>query len=80
MMWAITMTYARLRQAGIRGGLVASVHDELLLEVSEDDAEAARAILQQTMIDAFTETFPGAPTTNLVTVHTGVSWFAVKEE
>jgi DNA polymerase I-like protein with 3'-5' exonuclease and polymerase domains len=47
-----------LKARGIRGGLVACVHDELLLEVHEDDAEAARDLLKATMIDAFTETFP----------------------
>ena len=60
MLRAIAMVFRRLR--GIRGGLVASVHDELLLEVAEDDAEQARQILAETMIEAFELTFPGAPT------------------
>ena len=60
MLRAIAMVFRRLR--GIRGGLVASVHDELLLEVAEDDAEQARQILEETMVAAFELTFPGAPT------------------
>jgi DNA polymerase I-like protein with 3'-5' exonuclease and polymerase domains len=41
MLRAITMVHSRLRSTGIRGGLVASIHDELLLEVLEEDAWAA---------------------------------------
>ena len=62
MLRAITMVHRRYLAAGIRGGLVATVHDELLAEVVEADAERARDILQQTMIEAFEITFPGAPT------------------
>ena len=39
MLCAVTLTYVRLRAAGICGGLIASIHDELLLEVAEADAE-----------------------------------------
>ena len=41
MLRAIAMVFRRLR--GIKGGLVASVHDELLLEVAEDDADQGEA-------------------------------------
>ena len=34
------------------------VHDEVLLEVPEADAEKAAALLQKAMIEAFLETFP----------------------
>jgi DNA polymerase I-like protein with 3'-5' exonuclease and polymerase domains len=79
MLRAVTMTYTRLRTAGIRGGLVACVHDELLLEVAEDDAEIAREILEQAMRDAFTTTFPGAPVNGVATAAIGRTWAAVKE-
>lgn len=80
MLRAITLIYNRLRQAGTPGGLVANVHDELLcLEVVEDDAEAARQLLAQTMIDAFVETFPGAPITGVAEVSVGSNWAVVKE-
>ena len=62
----------------IRGGLVASVHDELLAEVHEDDIERARGLLQQAMTEAFVMTFPGAPTTNVATANTGRSWAEAK--
>jgi DNA polymerase I-like protein with 3'-5' exonuclease and polymerase domains len=78
MLRAITMTYRRLRAAGINGGLVACVHDELLLEIDEKDTEAAREILEQAMIDAFIETFPGAPTTGVAKAVVGRNWEELK--
>jgi hypothetical protein len=76
MLRAIALVHRRLR--GIRGGLVASVHDELLLEVAEADAEAARRILEETMVEAFEVTFPGAPTNKVVEVRVGRTWKDVK--
>ena len=78
MLRAIALTYARLKASRIRGGLVATIHDELLLEVVEDDAEAARALHTETMTESFEQTYPGAPTVNLVAVKIGRSWADVK--
>jgi DNA polymerase I-like protein with 3'-5' exonuclease and polymerase domains len=78
MMRAVTATYARLRAAGVPGGLVASVHDELLLEVDENAAETARDLLERTMIDAFQQTFPGAPTNGAAKAIIGRSWAELK--
>jgi DNA polymerase-1 len=78
MLRAIALVHRRFIDAGIRGGLVASVHDELLAEVHEDDAERARVLLQQAMIEAFVMTFPGAPTTNIATAHIGRTWAEAK--
>jgi DNA polymerase-1 len=78
MLRAITLVHARFTEAGIRGGLVATVHDELLGEVHEDDAERARGLLQQAMTGAFVMTFPGAPTTNVATANIGRSWAEAK--
>jgi DNA polymerase-1 len=80
MLRAIALVDAHFAQAGIRGGLVASVHDELLCEVVEADAEKAREILEQAMIDAFVATFPGAPTTNVATAKIGRSWADTKDD
>jgi DNA polymerase-1 len=76
MLRAITLVFRRLR--GLRAGLVASVHDELLIEAAERDAEKARAILEETMIEAFTMTFPGAPTTGVISCGVGVNWLEAK--
>jgi DNA polymerase-1 len=79
MLRAIRLVYGRLARAGIRGGLVASVHDELMVEVVEADATATREILHQAMLDAFRITFPGAPCTNIVEIGTGHSWAELKD-
>lgn len=76
MLRAIEMVFERLQ--GIRGGLVATVHDELLLEVAEDDTDKAAQILTETMIAAFEMTLPGAPTQGVVEVHVGQSWKELK--
>jgi hypothetical protein len=78
MLRAIVRTHAVLKDARIRGGLVACVHDELLLEVHEDDAEIARELLEYAMIGAFTETFPGAPVDGVATAKIGQTWAEVK--
>jgi DNA polymerase-1 len=72
MLRALALVFRRLR--GVNGGLVASVHDELLLEIAEADAEAARAILAETMTEAFATTFPGAPLAKVVEVKVGRTW------
>jgi DNA polymerase I-like protein with 3'-5' exonuclease and polymerase domains len=54
------------------------VHDELLLEVLEADANKAAVLLQHAMVEAFLETFPGAPTEGLVEATIGQSWAEVK--
>ena len=78
MLRAITLAHARLKQASINGGLIATIHDELVVEAAAADAEAARTILEQTMTDAFAETFPGAPTNGVATAKIGRNWAEVK--
>lgn len=78
MLRAITLVHARLKRARINGGLIACVHDELLLEVAEADAAAAGAILEEAMLEAFCVTFPGAPTAGIAKVASGRSWGDVK--
>lgn len=78
MLRAITLTYARLRRTHIRGGLVATVHDEILLEVHEEDAEKARVLLEETMTEAFVLTFPGAPADGVAVAHIGHNWTEAK--
>jgi DNA polymerase-1 len=78
MLRALRLVHRRLRQARLRGGLVASVHDELLLEVHADDAEIARDLLEDAMIGAFIETFPGAPVNGVAAAKVGRTWAEVK--
>jgi len=72
MLRAVRMAHERL--AGLQAWLVATVHDELLVEASEKDSERAQAILSETMAEAFAMTFPGAPTGGIVEVKVGKSW------
>ncbi len=78
LMRAIILVNDRLEEAGIGGGLVAAVHDELLIEVPEGDAERARDILERSMVDAFVDTFPGAQTNGLAVAKIGRTWADVK--
>jgi hypothetical protein len=73
-MLALAYVDDRLYEAGIEGGPVAWLHDEIVLEVREDQAERAAEILKQSMIDGFVETFPGAPLNGLVEPHIGANW------
>jgi DNA polymerase-1 len=75
---AIYLIDRMLTEAGIPGGLVLAVHDELVLEVPEDRAAEAARLLQAAMVQAFSEYFPAAPTEGLVDVHVGKKWGAAK--
>ena len=77
-MLALAYVDDRLFEAGIDGGPVAWLHDEIVLEVREDQAERAAEILKQAMIEAFVEIFPGAPINGLVEPHIGSSWGEAK--
>jgi DNA polymerase-1 len=60
------------------GAMVCTVHDELLLEVPEAEAEAAARVLEEVMTEAFVATFPKAPTLGLVDVYLGKNWKQAK--
>jgi DNA polymerase-1 len=77
-MLALAYVDDRLFDAGIDGGPVAWLHDEIVLEVRAEQAEQAAEILKQSMIDGFAETFPGAPLNGLVQPHITASWAAAK--
>jgi DNA polymerase I-like protein with 3'-5' exonuclease and polymerase domains len=73
-MLALTRIDAALIEAGIEGGPVLFVHDEIVLEVAEADAVRAGAILREKMIEAFVEVFPAAPLNGLVEVKFKKQW------
>jgi len=76
MLAAIPPVDARL--ARLRGGLILTVHDELVAEVHRDDAEAARAVLEEEMTRVFVEMFPGAPSDGIVSIGVGKDWLEAK--
>ena len=77
-MLALALIDKALPAYGIAGGPVIWCHDEIVLEVREEDAERAAALLEEAMTLAFEQIFPGAPLTGLVSVHTGRSWEETK--
>ena len=80
MLLAIRLVHQQFRKAGIRGGLIATVRDELLAEIHQDDAGISKEILYRGMTRAFELTFPGAPTPGLLQVNSGRNWKEAKEE
>jgi DNA polymerase I len=79
MLLAIKLVYLAFRKAGIRGGLIATVHDELLAEVDTADAERVKEIMHREMTRAFEISFPGALTIGLLDVRSGRNWREAKE-
>jgi hypothetical protein len=75
-MLALTFIDAALIKAGIQGGPVLFVHDEIVLEVPEADAERAGALLVDCMMRAFSTTFPNAPLDALVELQITDAWGA----
>jgi len=58
--------------------IVHCIHDEILLDVLEEDAVAAAQALEDAMIKGFLDIFPNAPAEGLVTAKIGESWADVK--
>ena len=77
-MIALARIDAALRKAGIQGGAVIWIHDEIVLEVGEADADRASRLLKEAMETAFLEILPDAPTLGLLSVKRGHSWGALK--
>jgi DNA polymerase I len=78
MMRAVAKVHRCFQTHAINGGLVLSVHDELIAEVKKECAEKALHILESSMVEAFLETFPDAPTNNLVIGKIGQTWSDLK--
>jgi DNA polymerase I-like protein with 3'-5' exonuclease and polymerase domains len=73
-MLALTLIDAAMIEAGIQGGPVLFVHDEIVLEVPEADAERAGVLLRDCMTKAFRTTFPDAPLVGLVELKIRDAW------
>jgi hypothetical protein len=65
-MLALAAIDQALFDAGIDGGPIAWVHNEVVLEIAEADALPAKRLLEQAMLDAFEQTFPGAQAIGLL--------------
>ncbi len=70
---AMNRVSARLKAEGVNAVLLLQVHDELMLEAKEEDAERAGIILREEMEHAMDLRVPLT-----VEVHTGYNWFELK--
>ena len=74
MLAALGVLPDALATAGLDATLLAVVHDEVIVEVAENQAEAARLIVEQSMVAGMLIIFPGAATTGLVEATIAPSW------
>jgi len=79
-MMAIADLDRRLRKQKLDARLVGWIHDELIIEGREADAEPVKALLKDTMEKAFVAIFPQATLRNLVEVQAGQTWAAAQEK
>jgi DNA polymerase I-like protein with 3'-5' exonuclease and polymerase domains len=86
-MLALTAVDQALYDAGVddpRHGVIAWVHDEIVMEVPADAAPLAKQLLERAMFDAFEQTFPGSEVMGLLNgladVNIGDSWAQAKEK
>ena len=63
---------------GIDAKLVNTVHDEIVLEVANNDVDRAKAALEKAMVDGMLAVFPEASTKNLVESKAGKNWAEAK--
>lgn len=70
---AMVRVYKRLKEEGLRSKLILQVHDELILEVPEDEISKAETVLREEMENAATLSVPLA-----VEMAHGKSWYDAK--
>ena len=70
---AMNRVYDRLRREELRARLILQVHDELIVEALEEEAERVCRILKEEMEGAFQMAVPLS-----VDVHTGKTWYDAK--
>lgn len=74
MLAAMARLMDLLKGSGLPAYPLATVHDELIVEAPETDADQVKDLLETAMRDGFLQIFPGAPTTGLVEAHVAQSW------
>lgn len=71
---AMILTDKMLKEAGLRARLILQIHDELIIEAPENEAESAKEILKKAMSQAAELNVPLS-----VDVGMGKSWFEAKD-
>ena len=74
IMVSMSKLVAELEKRALDAHLIASVHDELIVECNQEDAGTVIAILEESMTFGFTQIFPDAPTVGLVEARQTKSW------
>ena len=74
MLVAMARLVSVLGTQALDAALVASVHDELIVECSEHDADVVIGILEEAMTFGFAAIFPDAPTNGLVEARKVKTW------
>jgi DNA polymerase-1 len=66
------------RLKGLDAKLVNVVHDEIVLEVAADQAQAAKTAVEAAMVEGMLSVFPRADCNGLVGAHSGCNWAEAK--
>jgi DNA polymerase I-like protein with 3'-5' exonuclease and polymerase domains len=74
----IALAEADRRLGDLDAAIIATVHDEIVAEVSAGEAAEAARRLEAAMVEAFVEVFPEAPMTGLVDVAVVDCWADAK--
>lgn len=64
--------------SGLDARLIHHVHDEIILECAESDADKAKVALTSAMEQGFNSLFPEAGMPGLVEAHSGPDWHSAK--
>jgi DNA polymerase-1 len=70
----ILLTAMIMADRYLPNAMVLSLHDEIVLEVSEDDADQVKDVLADLMVDACLKWFSNMPTRDLVKAKSGRVW------
>lgn len=65
---ALTRVYRALKESGLDAFLCANIHDEIIIEASEEDAAAAGRILEREMAGAMIDLYPEAERMGLANI------------
>jgi DNA polymerase-1 len=66
------------RLKGLDAKLVNVVHDEIVLDVAADQAQAAKTAVEEAMVEGMLSVFPRADCNGLVEAHSGCNWAEAK--
>lgn len=76
----IALTKVRYALRGTSGRLLATVHDEIVLECLPKDTEKVKTLVEKAMVDAYLEILPSGRTVkNLVEPSSGPNWAKAKQ-